>query len=48
MCEKQLTQLENDIKRLSVKGPIFVVDDGAAPAAATGKGHTAGGAGSGR
>jgi len=26
-CEKQLAQIEKDIARLSVKAPIFVVDD---------------------
>lgn len=27
-CEKSLAQIEKDIDRLSVKAPIFVVDDG--------------------
>lgn len=46
-CEKQLTQIERDIARLSVKAPIYVVDDADAAAfAATGAGGaTAGSAG---
>lgn len=42
-CEKQLAQIERDIARLSVKAPIYVVDDADAAAfAASGAG--AGGA----
>jgi len=26
-CEQQMSQLERDIKRLSAKGPIYVLDD---------------------
>lgn len=44
-CEKQLSQIERDIARLSVKAPIYVVDDADAAAfAASGAGAGAGGA----
>lgn len=43
-CEKQLESLEADIKRLSIKAPIYIVDDGAgafgASAAAFGASRT--------
>jgi hypothetical protein len=26
-CEQQMSQLERDIKRLSAKGPIYIMDD---------------------
>ncbi|RYG51114.1 hypothetical protein EON67_04020 [archaeon] len=38
-CERTLAQLEKEIERLSVKGPIYVVDDGAAPSATAGAGR---------
>lgn len=42
LCERQLVSIEKDVARLSVKAPIFVVDDAADGSRATG---THGGAG---